>query len=56
MKVRAKITAGTHPVHGPIVEGQLYDIEDHQMADQLFEQVTDEPTTPPAEPGKKKGR
>ena len=54
--VRAKVTAGTHPVHGAIVEGQLYDIEESQFADQLFELVEDDNQTPPDAAGKKKGR
>lgn len=51
--VRAKITAGTHPVHGPIIEGQEYRIEESQMADQLFERVGDD-NQPPATSGKKR--
>lgn len=35
--VKAKVTAGVHPVHGPIIEGQEYTIEEHQFAPQLFE-------------------
>lgn len=34
--VIAKITAGTHPVHGPIVEGEHYEILEHQFASELF--------------------
>lgn len=51
--VRAKITAGVHPEHGPIVEGQEYRIEEHQMADELFELVGDD-NQPPAPSGKKR--
>jgi hypothetical protein len=40
--VTAKITAGVHPIHGAIIAGQTYVIEDHQFAEQLFER------TPPA--------
>lgn len=35
--VTAKITAGVHPIHGAIIKGQTYTIEEHQFADQLFE-------------------
>lgn len=52
--VRAKLTAGVHPVHGPIVEGQIYTIEADQMADQLFEVVANDKQ--PAPSGKKKER
>ncbi|TLM66010.1 MAG: hypothetical protein FDZ69_07455 [Deltaproteobacteria bacterium] len=41
--VRAKITAGTHPVHGPIVKDQEYRIHPHEMADELFEVVENRP-------------
>lgn len=57
--VRAKITAGVHPVHGPIVEGQIYTIEESQFADQLFERVeTDHqpPAAAKATTGKSKRR
>lgn len=54
--VTARITAGTHPVHGPIVEGQRYEIEEHQFADQLFYAPGEEPASAPAAPGKPKRR
>jgi hypothetical protein len=34
--VTAKITAGVHPIHGAIIAGQTYTIEDHQFAEELF--------------------
>jgi hypothetical protein len=57
IQVRAKITAGTHPVHGPIVKDQLYTIKPEQMADQLFEPVEVEnkkETLAPVPTGKKR--
>lgn len=44
--VTAKITAGVHPVHGAIVEGRTYEIDEDQFADQLFH-----PASPSATPG-----
>lgn len=55
IEVVAKVTAGVHPEHGPIIEGQRYTIREDQFADQLFERVETE-TEAPAETGKKKGR
>lgn len=37
VEVKAKITAGVHPRHGPIVKGRTYTIEEHEFADQLYE-------------------
>lgn len=65
--VTARITAGTHSVHGPIVKGKTYTIEEDQFAPQLFERPAPDwlapwereaktDTAPPAEPGAKKGR
>lgn len=56
MRVRAKMNAGTHPVHGPIIKDQEYDITEDQMADQLFELVDNENVkdSAPAESGRKR--
>lgn len=42
VEVKAKITAGVHPQHGPIVQGRTYTIEEHEYADQLFERPSAE--------------
>ena len=42
ISVTAKLTAGTHPVHGPIIQGQTYHIEEHEFAPQLFERPSDD--------------
>lgn len=68
IEVKAKMTAGTHPVHGPIIKGQAYTIEEGQFAPQLFERPSKDWQAPwerkaaktndsagPA-PAKKKGR
>lgn len=42
INVVAKLTAGTHPVHGPIIQGQSYQIEEREFASQLFERPFDD--------------
>jgi hypothetical protein len=42
IEVKAKITAGVHPKHGPIINGRTYTIEEHEYADQLFERPSPE--------------
>lgn len=42
IKVIAKLTAGMHTVHGPIIQGQSYQIEEHEFAPQLFERPSDD--------------
>ena len=60
--VTAKITAGTHKVHGPIVKGQKYTMREDQFAPELFERPSkdwlapwerDQKTESPAPAGKK---